>query len=84
MQSMNQFVVPPILLREHCRYCLGKTEKAGRATIFFCVGIIRFDLAMHMMFSFHISFVFNKKKKNIGENLQDIFFGISDIACIFS
>jgi len=28
---------------------------------------------MHMMFSFHIAFVFNKKKTNIGENLQDIF-----------
>jgi len=41
---------------------LGKTEKAGRATVFFCIGIIRFDLAMHMMFSFHIAFVFNKKK----------------------
>jgi hypothetical protein len=35
MQSMNQFVVPPILLREHCRYLLGKTEKVGQATVFF-------------------------------------------------
>jgi hypothetical protein len=63
MQSRNQFDVPPILLREHYRYCLGKTEKAGRATVFFCIGIIRFDFAMNMMFSFHIAFVFNEKNK---------------------
>jgi hypothetical protein len=50
---------------------------------FFCIGNIRFDLAMHMMFSSHIAFVFNKIYIYIGENLQDIF-GISDIACIFS
>jgi hypothetical protein len=60
MQSGNQFVVPPILLREHCRYCLRKTEKAGPATVFFCIGIIKFNLAKRMMFSFHIAFVFNK------------------------
>jgi hypothetical protein len=81
MQSRNQFVVPSILLREHCRYLLGKTEKAGER-LFFCIGIIRFDLALHMM-SFPYCIFFNLKKK-IGENLQDIFsLGISDNCMYF-
>jgi hypothetical protein len=79
MQSRNQLCFCPLfLLREFCRYLLGKTEKAGRATIF-----LYFDLALHMMF-FHIAF-FLLIKKN-GENLQDFSLLLAHriIACIFS
>jgi hypothetical protein len=71
MQSRNQFVVPPILLREHCRYFSGKIEKVGRATVFL-YWHHQFDLALHMM-SFPHCIIFLIKKK-FGENLQDIFF----------
>jgi hypothetical protein len=74
MQSRNQFVVPPILLREHCRYFLGKTEKVGRAT-FFLYWHLRFDLALHMMsFPYCIIFFNNKKtKKTWGEDAAFFF-----------
>jgi hypothetical protein len=58
-------------VREHCRYLLGKTEKAGRATIFSVLAsssFHRFDRALHMMsFPYCIFFFLKKKKKNWGE-----------------
>jgi hypothetical protein len=36
------------------------------------------------MSSFHIAFVFNNNKKNYWGEFAGYFFGISDIACIFS
>jgi hypothetical protein len=68
---------PYILFRDLYRCLLGKTEKAGRATVFL-YWISLFDLTLHMMF-FHIAFFLIIKKKN-WENLQDIFFslGLSD------
>jgi hypothetical protein len=48
-------------------------QKKQVERLFFYIGIIKFDLALHMMF-FHIAFFLIKKNKNFGENLQDIFF----------
>jgi hypothetical protein len=75
---------PLFLLREFCRYFLGRQKKQVERLLF-CIGIIRFDLALHMMF-FHIAFFFFLKKiKKFGENLQDIFLlAYQIIACVFS
>jgi hypothetical protein len=77
---------PLLLLRELCRYLLGKTEK-GRSSDCFSVlaslSVYRCDLtfAYDVISILHVLFVFNKKNNNnkikinkFGENLQDFFF----------
>jgi hypothetical protein len=63
---------PYILFRDLYRCLLGKTEKAGRATVFL-YWISLFDLTLHMMF-FHIAFFLIIKKKKLGEFAGYFFF----------
>jgi len=65
MQSRNQVCLPLCLLREFCRYRLGKTQKAGRATGFLCWHhwpYNRCDLTFpyDVISIFHVLFVLNK------------------------
>jgi hypothetical protein len=88
MQSRNQFVMPLILLREHCRYLLGRQKKQVEG-LFFCTGIIGFDLALHMMSFPYCMFyflTFKNKIKNLGRICRIFYFslGISDFACVFT
>jgi hypothetical protein len=90
LQSRNQwyFVLPPIFCLEISAGLYWGRHKKQVERLFFCIGIIRFDLALHMMF-FHIAFfliIIIIIKKKFGENLQDIFFSLAYqiIACIFS
>jgi hypothetical protein len=59
-------------------------QKKQVERLFFCIGIIRFDLALHMMI-FPYCIFFNKKKKKLGRICR-IFFLLAYqiIACIFS
>jgi hypothetical protein len=61
-------LLPSISLKRTLQVFVRGRQKKQVERLFFCIGIIRFDLAVHMMFLFHIAF-FNKKK--IGENLED-------------
>jgi hypothetical protein len=67
---------PLFLLREFLQVLLGRQKKQVKRLIF-CIGIIRFDLALLMIFV-HTAFVLIKTKKNkkqkIGENLQNFSF----------
>jgi hypothetical protein len=79
--------LPPISLKRTLQVFVRGRQKKQVKRLFFCIGIIRFDLTVHMMFLFHIAFFNNnkKKKKNWGE-FAGFFFslGTSDIACVFT
>jgi hypothetical protein len=82
----TSLLCPMFLLRELCRYLLGKTKKAGRATVFLYWHLWAFTgviLPLHMMsFPYCMFWLFFLIKKKL-ENLQDFFFlGCLDIVCI--
>jgi hypothetical protein len=91
MQSRNHFVVPPVSLERTLQVFLGKTEKAGRATVFLYWHHLAFTgliLPLHMMpfpyFMFCFFFFLKKKKKKWGEFAEFYFLGSLDIVCIFA
>jgi Ca2+/Na+ antiporter len=87
------FVLPHISLERIVQVFVGEDRKSRSSDCFSVLAslsIHRFDLALHMMSFPYCMFCFLvfyfKKKKKIGENLQDFYFslGISDIACVFT
>jgi hypothetical protein len=89
VQSRNFY--PLFLLREYCRYYLGKTEKASRATVFLYwqhwayIGLIM--PCIHVVWCYFHIVCFYFKKKKWGEIAWNFIFsclGMSDIACIFT
>lgn len=80
MQSRNKLFLPPcVFLRKLCRYSFGEDRKSRSSDCFSVVAslsIHRFDRALaYDVFSILlVVFVFiTKKKKKIGENLQNFF-----------
>jgi hypothetical protein len=78
---------------------LGKTEKARRATVFFCIGnfgpfslktslILPHARVMSVFLPLYHVFIFLIKKKKLGEKMLDFYFfsflGMSNIACVFA
>jgi hypothetical protein len=74
--------LPPISLMRTLQVLVWGRQKKQVERLFFCIGIIKFDLALHMM-SFPYCIFFNKKK--IGENFAGFLsLGILDIVCVFT
>jgi hypothetical protein len=57
---------PLFLLREFSGILCGRQKKQVKR-LPFCIGIIRFDLALHMMFFHSAFFLIKKLKKKWGE-----------------
>jgi hypothetical protein len=85
LQSRNQwyFVLPPIFCVDIFVGVYWGRQKKQVEGLFFCIGIIRFDLALHMMF-FHIAFFLIIKNIYIwGEFAGYFFLGLSNNCMYF-
>jgi hypothetical protein len=54
--------LPPISLEKTLQVFVRGRQKKQVERLFLCIGIIRFDLALHMLIFFHIAFFLIKNK----------------------